>query len=138
MMLVVDAEVIFAALIGRGFTLDMIKILTDNDFKLISPEYVFEEIYKRKNKIVRFSGLNEVEIDFVLNIIFEKIDVIPKNEYIKYIDDARRLSPHKRDVPYFALALAKNASIWSNEKSFKKQEKIKVFSTQDLKKMLFQ
>jgi len=33
---------------------------------------------------------------------------------------------------YFALALRFDFSIWSNEKAFKKQSKVKVFSTSDL------
>ncbi|RLF61232.1 MAG: hypothetical protein DRN25_00845 [Thermoplasmata archaeon] len=48
MKLVVDAEVIFASLIARGFTLQLIKVLSDLDIELLSPEYVFEEINKRK------------------------------------------------------------------------------------------
>ncbi len=42
------------------------------------------------------------------------------------------LAPHARDVQYFALALSFNAAIWSNEKAFKKQSKVKVFSTSEL------
>ncbi len=138
MRLVVDAEVIFASLIARGFTLRMIKNLTDRGFKLISPDYVFEEIEKRKSKISRFSGLSEVEIDFVLNTIFQRIEIVPKKEYAEHFEKAEKLAPHRRDIPYFALALAKNAVIWSNEKSFKNQSVIKISSTAELKEIVFQ
>lgn len=134
MILVVDAEVIFAALIARGFTLELIKILSEHGVDLISPDYVSEEIKRRKNKLIRFSGLSETQLDFVINLIFEKIKIVNREEYVQYLEEAEKLVPHKRDIPYFALALAKNSAIWSNEKSFKKQSKVKVLSTNELKK----
>ena len=39
---------------------------------------------------------------------------------------------HPKDVEYFALALRFDFPIWSNEKGFKKQTKVKVFSTSEL------
>lgn len=137
MLLVVDAEVIFAALIARGFTLQIIKVLVENEVELISPEYVFEEINNRKRKITKLSGLSEVELHFLLSVIFEKIKVISKDEYLQHLEEAEKLAPHKRDAPYFALAIAKNAGIWSNEKSFRKQSDVRIFSTTELK-MLFE
>ena len=41
-------------------------------------------------------------------------------------------APHAKDVPYFALALSLNCPIWSDEKSFKKQNKVEVYSTADV------
>ena len=43
-----------------------------------------------------------------------------------------KLAPHPKDAEYFALALRFVFPIWSNEKAFKKQSKVKVFSTSDL------
>ena len=120
MKLVVDAEVIFASLIARGFTLQLVKVLSDLDIELLSPEYVFEEINKRKDKILKFSGLNDIQFHFVINIIFENIKTVKIEEYVEYMEEAKNLAPHERDIPYFALALAKNCAIWSNEKAFKK------------------
>lgn len=42
------------------------------------------------------------------------------------------LGEHLKDIPYFALALYLNCGIWSNEKRFKKQSRIKAVSTADL------
>ena len=41
MLLVVDAEVIFASLIKRGFTLDLIRLLRERGYELVTPEYIF-------------------------------------------------------------------------------------------------
>ena len=36
---------------------------------------------------------------------------------------------------YFALALKLNCGIWSNDKKLKNQDKVKVYSTEDLLKI---
>jgi predicted nucleic acid-binding protein len=44
-------------------------------------------------------------------------------------------SPHgsgDKDDPYFALALAQNAPIWSDENEFAKQRSVRVYSTHEL------
>ena len=80
--------------------------------------------------------MNDVQLHFVISIIFENIKTVKIEEYVEYMEEAKNLAPHERDIPYFALALAKNCAIWSNEKAFKKQQKVKVFSTNDLKTLL--
>ena len=48
------------------------------------------------------------------------------------MENAKAIAPHSGDAPYFALAMARNCPIWSNEKSFKRQKRIKVHSTSEL------
>lgn len=42
----------------------------------------------------------------------------------------------KNDTVFIALALALNCPIWSNDTDFKKQRNVKVYTTEDLLKML--
>ena len=53
-------------------------------------------------------------------------------EYTVKISEGLKLAPHPKDAEYFALALKFDFPIWSNEKAFKKQSVVKVFSTSDL------
>lgn len=40
---------------------------------------------------------------------------------------------HKEDIPFIAVALSiKNDGIWSNDKHFKEQSEIKIYTTNDL------
>jgi predicted nucleic acid-binding protein len=48
------------------------------------------------------------------------------------------MRPHLKDVEYFALALKLDCPIWSNEKAFKKQSRVKVISTKELISFLSQ
>lgn len=49
---------------------------------------------------------------------------------------ARKISPDRKDVDYFALALKMKCSIWSNDKPIKnKQNEVKIYNTEELVKM---
>ncbi len=41
----------------------------------------------------------------------------------------------KNDVVFIAAALALNCPIWSDDKHFKKQKEIKIFTTKEISKM---
>ncbi len=134
MELVVDAAVVFAALIKRGFTLELIRLLHKSGWKLYSPEYVLEEIEKREARLLRFSGLSKPEFDFVLGLLFRNIKTMPLSEYSGFLPEASRLLPeHQKDAPYFALALSLNCPVWSNEVRFTKQSRVKILPTHMLK-----
>ncbi len=136
MELVLDANIIFATLIKRSFTFGLIKSLFRKGTRLYLPEYVREEIEKREDKLLRYSKLSSAELEFLIKILFKRFEVVPKSEYEKFISKAEQISPDPKDIPYFALALKLNCPIWSNEKRFKKQSRVKVFSTEDLLEIL--
>ncbi|NOZ77069.1 MAG: hypothetical protein GXO65_05245 [Euryarchaeota archaeon] len=136
MKLVVDAEVVFAALIGGGFTLRLIKRLSDEGHELLSPDYLLEEVERRKPKIKKFSGLDNPRIDFLLDLITERIKIVEKSEYQSFIKRANPIAAHAIDIPYFALAMATRSAIWSNEKGFKKQDKVRIYTTPELKRLV--
>ncbi len=133
MQLVVDANIIMAALIKGEFTLDLMYF---EELELLSPEYLFTEIEKHKNKILKRSGISKEDLSIFINIIKSRIKIIPSEESKSFINEAKSISPDPNDVPYFALALKYNASIWSNDKALKKQPKVKILSTQELLKLL--
>ena len=71
-----------------------------------------------------------------MEILQTRITIIPKEEIMQFVGRAKEISPDRKDVPYFALALKLKASIWSNDRSLKeKQSIVKVYSTEDLIKI---
>jgi len=61
------------------------------------------------------------------------VGTVPDEEFKDFAGEAKQLlGVHLKDSPYFALALYLNCGIWSNEKRFKKQVRIKAVSTSDL------
>lgn len=134
MILVVDASVLFSALIKRSYSLDLIEVLFSKGDGLYSPQYLLEEVGKRRDRLLKFSKLAPLELDFVIQFLLEKIKIVPESEYETFISEAKILAPHIKDAPYFALALHLSCPILSDEKAFKRQSKVKVYNTSELLK----
>jgi predicted nucleic acid-binding protein len=137
MFLVVDASILFSFFNPNSARRAIIQSSPKLGFKLISPDFAFEELTKDKGKIQKYSGIKELEFIIFFSLLEKKIESMPKSEYDKFLHKAAELAPHVKDKPYFALALLFNCPIWSDEAAFKKQSKVKVFNTEELHKELF-
>jgi len=124
---------LFSILIRKGKTED---ILFNYNLHIFAPEFLFEEFNKYAALILGKTGRNKEEFEELVRIIKKKIKTVPNEETEKYINKAGKISPDKNDIDYFALALKLKCPIWSNDKELKKQEKITVYSTEDLIKTL--
>lgn len=99
---------------------------------------MLNEIKKREERLLKYSGLTKAELEFVTNLLFKKIETVPESEYSKHLPEALEIFPsHTKDAPYFALTLTSNDfELWSDEKRHKQQSKVKVYPTSDLVKKL--
>ena len=132
MKLIVDANVLFSALIKDGLTAEL---LISDKLQLFAPEFLFTEFAKYEDLILRKTHRNEEEFNNFLGILKEQIFIVPKKEIIPFMDEADKNSPDPKDKLYLALAIALKSSIWSNDKKLKQgQDKITVFSTEELLK----
>lgn len=133
MLLVVDANELFAAIIARMKTLDL---FFDGRLELVSPRFILEEYDEHKSEIVKKTELNERDVTSLLLLLSPKIRFIDKVEFKEFLRDAEQISPDSDDVEYFALALKLNCPIWSEDGKLKEQSRVKVFSTSELVKQL--
>lgn len=132
MKLIVDANILFSALIKDGLTAEL---LISDKLQLFAPEFLFTEYNKYKDLILRKTHRNEEEFNNFLEILKDQIFIVPKKEIMPFMDEADKISPDPKDTVYFALAIALKSNIWSNDKKLKQgQTKINVFSTQELLK----
>jgi putative PIN family toxin of toxin-antitoxin system len=130
MKLVVDANILFAALIKEGSTA---KLLISDKLQLFAPEFLFTEFTKYEEHILKKTHRSHEEFNQFLDLLQEQITIIPKKEIIPFIDKAEKISPDPKDTVYLALAFALKANIWSNDKKLQKeQNEITVFSTEEL------
>ena len=130
--LVVDTNILFSALIKNGISRE---ILIDCPFSLYTPENMLSEMEKHKDLILQKSGLSNEEFDILFKIIAEKINVIKQEKYFSHIEEANSLIGHidKDDIPFIALALSfKNEGIWSDDNHLTKQNKIRIFKTEEM------
>ncbi|MGE0793070.1 MAG: putative toxin-antitoxin system toxin component, PIN family [Candidatus Woesearchaeota archaeon] len=129
MNLVLDANILFAALIKNSTTT---KLLFNSNLKLYTSKFIFEEFEKYKSLILRKTKKSEKELELILDILKEIIYIVSIDEYFEYIERAKDISPDPKDMDYIALALKLNCSIWSNDKELKNQNFVKIYSTKDI------
>ncbi|MFW9970376.1 MAG: PIN domain-containing protein [Candidatus Odinarchaeota archaeon] len=130
MKLVVDANILFAALIKEGLTAEL---LISDKLQLFAPEFLFTEFAKYKELILKKTHRSHEKFNQFFDLLKEQITVIPKREIMPFIDKAEKISPDPKDIVYLALAFALKANIWSNDKKLKQgQEEVTVFSTEEL------
>lgn len=136
MRLIVDANILISAMIRTSVTR---KIIVNSIFELYTPEYTFSEIEKNLNYISNKNSLTLNDNKKVLEILSNYIYIFDAEFYIDYLSDAGRIISKidENDIPYIALALAiNNDGIWTNDEHFQKQNKIKVWKTKEIIKLL--
>ena len=127
MKLVVDTNGVFSALIAGGKTREL--IITE-DLELSIPEYFFKELSNNLDEIEDKTGLERQEIEILLNLLFEEIHVIPREELYMARDLIADTDPD--DAPFLAVALQLEAGIWSDDEHFQEQTKLEVWRTHEL------
>ncbi len=134
--LIVDACILFSFFNSGSARRDIFKKLLDKGCNLISPNFVLVELSNNKSKIMKFAEISESEFAEIFSELDKDIETFKKKEYEELISEGKKLAPHSKDVPYFALALSKKAAVWSDEEAFKKQSLIDVFNTNRLDKLI--
>ena len=129
MNIVIDANALFSLLIKHGKNTE---ILFNLYFNLYSPEFILEEFEKHKEELLYKTSRTNEEFEEIFGMTKQIITFIPKEDISEFIGEAEKISPDPDDVMYFALALKLDCPIWSNDKKLKEQDKVKVYSTEDL------
>ena len=133
MKLVVASNILFSALIKQDITAE---ILLDLFLDFYAPEFMLEEFEEHKQEILSKTKRTEEEFNEIFNVLREIITIIPKKEFENYLSEARNITPDVDDTEYLALALKLNCPVWSNDKKLKEQDKIKVYSTDEMLKLI--
>lgn len=131
MKLVLDTNVVFSALIAGGKTRE---ILLTGDVTLFAPEFFFSELRNHVDDLEEKTGLERDELELLLGLLFEEIRIVPREEFEERLPEAEdHIALHDPDdVPFLALALARNADVWSDDNHFQKQEAVPVWTTSEL------
>lgn len=134
MNIVIDTNIFIAALIRDSM---IRKILTKISANFLFPEFEFEEIKKHKLEILQKSKLSEKELDILILRALNYVKVLPSEIIVEFREDARFIMDKidSNDSVFIASALAFDAVIWSDDKHFKKQNKVKVYTTKEIIKI---
>ena len=135
MELVVNSSIVFSFFKTKSFTRTLLESLDVRGIKLYIPDFELDELFSLKERICKYCKIDEDEFMTSFTLLSEIFEVVPKLQYEKFLSKASKLLPeHTKDMPYFALALSSDCSIWSNEKRFKEQFEVDIFSNDEIKK----
>jgi predicted nucleic acid-binding protein len=136
MKVVVDTNVLFSFFKKESETRKLISNI--EVLELVTPSFCIDELNEHKELIREKSKLSDGEFKEVLDDLLIFVKVFSLSEYKEFLSDAKTISPDPDDIDLFALALKHDCPIWAQEKAFKKQPRVRVFSTSDLFSFLFQ
>ncbi len=131
MKFIVDANILFA-LSNPSSVANF--LFSEFSLKLFSPDFALTEIEKYKDEI---SNKSKVDFNSAIKSLKEKVVFIDKSEYSELIGKFSSKISDPKDVVYLALASKLSLPIWSNDKHFKEQPLIPVFTTGELVEFLF-
>ena len=132
MKLIIDTNIFFSGLIKDSITR---KILFHSEYEFCIPDFFLFELKKYKEYLIKKTKLKKSELKQIIDDILESVYLIPIKEYSAKLIEARRIigDVDEKDIPFIAVALSiRNDGIWSNDKHFKEQSEIKIYTTNDL------
>ncbi|MFH1664284.1 MAG: PIN domain-containing protein [archaeon] len=137
MELVADSNRIIASLIKDGYSR---RILLSRKFSFFTVAFGLKEVMKYKALIKKKAKINEDEFNSLMNKLMSKITVLSEKDISeKSIGKAIAVMGKidVDDVVFIALSIElENIPIWSDDKHFNKQNKIKIYTTKQLVEFL--
>lgn len=132
MRIVLDTNIIISALLH-----DSVKraIIAFSGLEFCYPKEAMAEIEKYREYILEKSGLEEREFDDLLGLLFSEIILIEQKRIDPCMEEARRIMDKidPKDMIFIACALAlSESSIWSDDRHFRKQKKIRILNQRDV------
>lgn len=129
--LVVDTNRVIAALVKDSLSR---MLLCSTLVTFYTMGFSKQEIMKHKEELLQKTALSESAFDALLARLYSKLRLIPDTIIQPYLQEAEQIMQiiDPDDVQFIAAALAMNSGIWSDDKHFQKQHRIKVWTTEAL------
>jgi len=127
MEIVIDANILFAALIKKSITSDLLF-----KHKIYAPEYILEEFRKYFDLLKKKTKRSEEEFNTLYEVIGRALILIPQEEIAPYLKYAKNISPDIKDISYLALAIKLKCGLWSQDKALKRQNVVTVYNTEEI------
>lgn len=123
MKIIVDANIVFSAILNTNSKIADLLINSKGTFYFIAPDFLQTEIRKYHSKIARISLLSISEIERIENkvtkpIIFMSGIHIPEDKWISAENIVNDID--QKDTPYVAFSLFYKCKIWSGDKALSK------------------
>ncbi|MDD5163225.1 MAG: PIN domain-containing protein [Candidatus ainarchaeum sp.] len=127
----VDANVFFSALLKKGETR---RIWFNPEIELYAPAFILAEFRKYSGYLMKKSSLAEEDFFALAEKLFLQVSFVDDKELKPFLPAAASLSEDLKDWLYLACALKEDTIIWSEDKEFKKQNRVRVLTIQEMLK----
>jgi predicted nucleic acid-binding protein len=132
MKLVVDTNILFS-FFRENIVRELIVGSPHNGLELLTHPLAFCELRKNKNRVMKYAGIKtDEDFDYVLTVLEFYVKVANRDPTPGEIKNALKICPHSKDAPFFEIAIALSADIWSKEPRLKKQSVVKVYTTKEV------
>jgi len=129
MKAIVDANVLFSCLIKDSTARE---IFFNPVLVLFAPEFIIKEFISHLREIQIKSGLSEKDFLTLADNAFSQIQLVKNAELKPFLPAAASLISDSKDWLYLACALKEDAVMWTNDKGFKAQARIRVLTTKEI------
>jgi predicted nucleic acid-binding protein len=136
MNIILDSNVLFSALIKDSFTR---KLILEYDSFFLFPAFIMEEMEKHKQELITKSMMEESAFNDLLQLILKRVLIVSNSNIIVFRDEAREIVKDIDidDAIFIACGLAyKDSILWSDDKNLKKQTRVKVLNTGEIRTIL--
>ena len=118
---IIDTNIVFACLRSKSTTLRH-KIL-NNNYRFYAPKFLFVEIFKHKERILKNTTASEEDtLEFLSSILhhinFINEDIIPTEIYLQAYQLCKDVD--ENDTVFIALSLLLNCPVWTRDINLKK------------------
>lgn len=81
---------------------------------------------------MKITKREKTDFESLIDLFERRIELIPVFEFKTFVKEAESLLEDNDDAAYLAICLAKEMPLWTNDNGFKKQDKVKIYTTQEL------
>jgi len=131
-MIILDTNILISALIRGSVTR---RIIIESGFDFAYPEISMQELLRHKKYILEKSGYIEKEFEAIISKILEYINLVPMDIINPNLQEAKAIMKEidVDDAVFLAAAIALDkAMIWSEDKDFERQHKVKTVKAADM------
>ncbi len=143
MILVVDANIVFSAVLSKNGVVAETFREAQGVVKLIAPAYLADELVRLRPKMAKSAKKTLAETESAQRWALAQIDLvaeemIARKHWLKAVQLTAHVDPD--DIPYVALALARKCALWTGDKQLREGLALSGFSktltTVDVRKLL--
>lgn len=127
---IVDTNILFAALISSRSRIREI-LFTQDNLHFSCPRFLFVELFKHKERILKATELSEDDLLDALNALLARVHFVDEATVsVGTWLEARRLCSgvDEKDTPFVALTIHQHGRLWTDDEELKSGLRAKGFN----------